>query len=264
VLINQGPGSVKVTGIAASGGGFTLQPVSLPAVLASGANLSLNATFAPTAAQSASGTITVTSDATDNPLSVGLSGQGTALTKLLSANPGQVNFGNVFLGKSNSVTVNLANMGNAAVTISGISGAGAGFSVAGTSTGTTIAPGQSANLSVTFAPSVAGAASDAIAVQSDAPSPVSIGLSGIGIVASAHSVALTWQSEDGAAGYNVYRQDPSGTGFVKINSAMVTAPNYEDLQIQGGATYSYVVTAVSADGIESPQSDPVSATIPSA
>lgn len=262
VLINQGPGSVKIAAISASGNAFTLNPVSLPVVLAAGTNLSVDATFAPTAAQSATGTMTVTSDALNNPLSVAMSGQGAAVDKLLSATPNQISFGNVFLGKSSSANVTLANPGNAAVTISAISVGNSGFSVTGTAPGTTIAPGQTANLSVSFAPIVVGAASSAIAVTSDASNAVSIALNGTGIQVSSHSVLLNWQIEDGVAWYNVYRQDGAGADFVKINSAPIVPASFEDGEVQAGSTYNYVVTAVSADGTESPQSDPVTSTIP--
>ncbi len=265
VVINQGPGAVQITAASASGSGFTLQPPTLPMSLAAGASASLSATFAPTAAQAASGSIAITSNAADSSLSIALSGQGTAVSKVLAATPNQVSFGNVLLGQSSSATVALANQGNAAVTISGISGAGNGFVIGGM-TGTTLAPGQSTNMSVTFTPSVAGTASDTLAVNSDAMSPVAIGLSGIGVVVSGHTVALTWQTEDGngdaVTGYNVYRQDSADGQFVKINSAPLAAVTFEDSNTASGNTYAYAVTAVNADGVEGPQSDPAFATIP--
>jgi fibronectin type 3 domain-containing protein len=50
--------------------------------------------------------------------------------------------------------------------------------------------------------------------------------------------------------------------YGKINSAPVVLMEYTDTKIQSGQTYTYAVTAVDADNVESDYSDPVLATIP--
>jgi fibronectin type 3 domain-containing protein len=62
-------------------------------------------------------------------------------------------------------------------------------------------------------------------------------------------------------GYNVYRVLANGT-YAKINSAPVVLTDYTDTQVQSGQTYTYVVTAVDANNVESDYSDLVLATIP--
>jgi fibronectin type 3 domain-containing protein len=91
---------------------------------------------------------------------------------------------------------------------------------------------------------------------------VAIALAGSGGQLSSHTVALNWDpSTSDVVGYYVYRAMADGT-YAKINSAPVVLTDYTDTNIQSGQTYTYVVTAVDADNVESDYSDPVLATIP--
>jgi carboxypeptidase family protein len=79
----------------------------------------------------------------------------------------------------------------------------------------------------------------------------------------AHSVALTWDaSTSTVSGYNVYRSTVSGTGYTKINSALVPTLAYTDATVVSGTTYYYVATAVDSSGNESVYSNEVSAPVP--
>ena len=82
---------------------------------------------------------------------------------------------------------------------------GEGYTVSGIVFPTTIPAGQSAHLSVTFAPQSAGNAAGNIRFVSNAENNPQVAFSGNG---SQHSVTLTWQSPgraDAVVGYNVYR-----------------------------------------------------------
>jgi fibronectin type 3 domain-containing protein len=79
---------------------------------------------------------------------------------------------------------------------------------------------------------------------------------------SSHSVALNWDpSTADVIGYYVYRMMPDGT-YAKINNAPVVPTAFTDTSIQSGQTYTYVVTAVDADNVESDYSGPAVAVIP--
>jgi large repetitive protein len=79
---------------------------------------------------------------------------------------------------------------------------------------------------------------------------------------SSHTVALNWDpSTSDVIGYFVYRLMPDGT-YAKITNAPVVLTAFTDTSIQSGQTYTYVVTAVDADKVESDYSDPAVATIP--
>jgi fibronectin type 3 domain-containing protein len=127
-------------------------------------------------------------------------------------------------------------------------------------------PGQSATLTVTFAPTVAGAVSGAsVKVASNATgSPTTIALSGTGQATASHSVALTWNASptSGISGYNIFRATSSdGYGTTPLNASPVPALTYTDTTVASGQTYFYVVTAVNAGG-NSTHSNEVPASIP--
>jgi uncharacterized repeat protein (TIGR03803 family) len=77
-------------------------------------------------------------------------------------------------------------------------------------------------------------------------------------------VDLSWNpSISSVAGYNVYRSSVSGGPYSKINSSLVAATSYADVNVQPGQTYFYVTTAVNSAGVESAYSNQASAVIPS-
>lgn len=85
------------------------------------------------------------------------------------------------------------------------------------------------------------------------------------VVAAAvqHSVALSWADGDsGITGYNVYRSNQSGSGYIKLNTVLITITTYNDSTVQSGSTYYYVATAVNSSGVESGFSAAAQATIP--
>ncbi len=82
-------------------------------------------------------------------------------------------------------------------------------------------------------------------------------------VQQTHSVALSWNASISAViGYNVYRSTLSGTGYTRMNSALLAVLAYTDTTVQSGTTYYYVTTAVDSTGSESAYSNQVSAVIP--
>ena len=75
-------------------------------------------------------------------------------------------------------------------------------------------------------------------------------------------VDLDWNDngESDLAGYDVYRSTTSGSGYARINTALVTTSNYTDNQVNNGTTYYYVVQAVDNSSNASSNSNQVSAT----
>ncbi|MBN1788387.1 MAG: hypothetical protein JW806_08330 [Sedimentisphaerales bacterium] len=92
------------------------------------------------------------------------------------------------------------------------------------------------------------------AIPPDAPT-------GLAAISSESIISLDWDdnSEPDLAGYNVYRSETSGTGYVQINSTLVTNSDYIDNIISNGVTYYYVVSAVDTALNESDDSTEVSA-----
>jgi fibronectin type 3 domain-containing protein len=80
-----------------------------------------------------------------------------------------------------------------------------------------------------------------------------------------HQVVLSWTaSPDAVAGYNIYRgtNPPGNEGSSPINPGLVAGTTFTDTNVLAGQKLDYVVTAVSATGVESIHSNEVVATVP--
>jgi hypothetical protein len=77
-LTNAGNSSVTISNVVVAGAGFNASGGVLGLILSPGQTAALTATFDPSAAGSATGTIAVTSNATNSPLVIVLSGTGLA------------------------------------------------------------------------------------------------------------------------------------------------------------------------------------------
>jgi hypothetical protein len=229
--------------------------------IAAGQSATFNVVFAPSSAGIASGSISLASDAPNSPLAISASGSGIAQTLSLSANTNSLDFGSVVVGSNSSLSLTLTNTGNASVTISSVLVTGSGFTSSGVGVNTTLAIGQSAALDVTFAPTATGNVAGGITIGSNSGT-TSIALAGSGGQLSTHTVALSWDaSTSDVVGYYVYRALADGT-YAKVNNAPMVLTAFTDTNLQSGQTYTYVVTAITSDNVESDYSDPVVAVIP--
>jgi len=120
---------------------------------------------------------------------VGVTGKGTTPTVTgvaIEISPSSVSFGNVATGQSATKTVTLTNTGTEALSVSGISVAGAGFTASGPHLPISLAVGQSTSISAVFKPTTGAADTGTITVTSNAAgSPSLISLSGTGMTAAA-------------------------------------------------------------------------------
>jgi hypothetical protein len=181
-----------------------------------------------------------------------------------NANTSTINLGNVALGDTKTATITFTNSTNSAVTISNISVSGPGFNASGVPSGTILNPGQTATLSITFAPAATGTQSGSITVTSNSSNPnVTVGLQGTGVPAGDHLAALSWVSGGGSpVGYFIYRSTTSGGPYTRLNAAVDVNMSYTDSAVTAGQSFYYVVTAVGTNNAESPYSNEVLATIP--
>jgi hypothetical protein len=253
--------SATVKQATVTGTGFGLGAIpALPAVISAGQSMTLTVTFSPTKGGSASGSLSVVSDAADGNLTVPLTGNGLAAGQL-AVSPSSLQFGNIAVGaalpKSGTLTA-----GSSSITVSTIDQAATGYSMSGITFPVTIAAGQSVGFTVTFAPQTAGSFPGTIAFVSDATNVPSLSLTGAGTQPVSHSVTLNWNDSQPVTGYNVYRGTTSGGPYsTKLTSALLSTPDYVDTTVQSGATYYYVATAVDANG-ESGYSNQAAAVIP--
>jgi hypothetical protein len=73
---NSGNVSLTVSSVAISGGGFTASGISNGQIITPGQVVAVNVTFAPAATGSLTGSVTIASNASNSPVTVGLSGSG--------------------------------------------------------------------------------------------------------------------------------------------------------------------------------------------
>src|SRR5713226_7317528 len=108
-LSNPGSANLNVSQATVSGSGFGFSGLTLPLTVAPGKSAAFTASFAPTAASSATGSVSLVSNAPTSPTTIPLSGRGVAASLLLTASPTSLSFGNVNVGSSSSKTVTLTN-----------------------------------------------------------------------------------------------------------------------------------------------------------
>jgi hypothetical protein len=264
-LKNAGTASVTVAAWSSSNSAFTLRGLTPPAVLAAGATANCTLVFTPTVIGTFAADTTIASNATDGNLTLAMNGSGIAATRTLAATPTSVNFGNEPVGSANTLSVSLKNTGNSNITISGVSLAATDVVAGGGISGATLAPGQTATLSVTFAPKQTETVSGSFKISSNATgSPTSLALAGAGVAGAGHSVVLDWPASTSSnlSGYNVYRATGLTGAYSKLTAAPVSGVKYTDTSVVSGEAYVYVVTAVDSSGVESPYSRTATAVVP--
>src|SRR5437660_725793 len=262
-LTNTGGTTITVSQANVSGNGFSISGLNVPLTLIAGQSFTFGTTFSPTSAGSVTGTISLTSDASNSTLTISLSGTGTVPGQL-SVSPSTLDFSSVVIGQSKNMAATLSATGSN-VTVSSASASTSEFTLGGVSFPFTITAGQSKAITVTFTPQSSGTASATISFASSASnSPTSESLTGNGTAPPPHNVDLSWaaSSSTDVVGYNVYRATVSGGPFTKINTALNATTAFVDNSVQAGQTYYYVTTAVDGTGLESGYSNQVKTIIP--
>lgn len=170
-VTNQGNAEGKVTAVNVSGTGFQLSDVPfLPATVPVGGSFAFTLTFSATQPGSESGRLRIGDDTFD----LRAMGIGSALTfsyqaGITLANNGTILFSPLPVGKTASVTLVVANRGTAPATLTaiGISGANSPFSLSGLpELPVSIAPDQTLELTIQFAPAALGSLTSALRVDS--------------------------------------------------------------------------------------------------
>jgi hypothetical protein len=259
-LTNTGTVSVTISAATAAGTGYSISGLSAGQVIAAGQNATFSVQFAPTAAGSPSGTITISGSAPASPLAIILSGTATQTQAQLTISPTSVNFNSVAVGSNNPQTITLTNTGNASLTISASSVSGTGYSISGLSVGQIITAGGNATFSAKFTPTAEGTAVGSISISSNAPnSPATIGLTGIGtqplvsatpttgnlgtvVVGSSNSQSIML-SNTGNATLTISQITVTGAGYTVTGLSTATT-----IAALSSVTFDAVFTPVTASG----------------
>ena len=162
-LANNGQTSVTVSEVTASNSEFSMPNLSLPLVLAAGQSVELSVSFTAQELGWTGGTIKSSSNAAGASLLLQVAGTGVS-SETLTASPAVASFGQVAVGARSTLPVVLTNARSWRVTVSALQITGSGFSMTGPALPLTLSAGQSISLTVTFAPSAAGAAGGSLFV----------------------------------------------------------------------------------------------------
>ena len=213
-------------------------------------------TFAPTAAASYGGTITVNADQTSGTNAIAASGMGTAVLTRAIAVSGNLAFGNVPAGATATRTLTIGNNGNSALTVTSLT-CPAAFS--GAFSGT-IAAGASQTVTVTFAPTAPTTYGGIVSVNADQTSGITtLFASGAGT-----SAPVTLSASPGALNYGAIKASGGTLGattpgqrvrVTQSGSEAVTwtaTPSQPWLQITPGSgtgSGSFTVSVTGAAGV---------------
>ena len=192
-LSNEGNATLKVTVIASDASDFFVQngpkpanPIFIPAESSKDVEVS----FSPSAggSQTFNGELAISSDRTDNndPEIVSMTGVGVDQpTPNIQLSTRTLDFGELRLDNSESLSFTITNGGNAALVVSGVVIDNAAFSLASsTSTAFTLTQGQEREFTVNFEPTQVQEYSASLTISSNID-PVSLDLVGEGVTLSA-------------------------------------------------------------------------------
>jgi hypothetical protein len=260
-LTNTGTKYLRILTKSQQGSEFKFGYFPLPITLQPGSTVQLPIVFKPTAVGDVTGTFTLVSTALNSSLSIPVAGTGSPG---LTVSPSKLNFGNVTVGQSATLSATLA-AANGNVTISSDQVTSSEFSIHGLSLPVTILSGHNIQARLRFTPSQSGTGSAKAGYFSNAVvSPAVEQLTGTGVAPSAHTASLTWEETDpSVVGYDIYRGKIHGGPYQKINTALEASTNYTDYTVVAGTTYYYVTTAVDGAGQQSAYSNETKAVIPS-
>lgn len=188
-LTNSGNATLSLNGLTIGGGNatdFVLGGAcTVGNSIAAGSSCTATVSFAPQAIGARSGTLNISTNASNPAVAINLSGTGAAApAPAVSFNPSALDLGSSLVGQASpSKTLTLTNSGTAALSLSSISASPSAFAV-NNSCPATLAPNASCTVTVGFTPSATGAATGTLTVMdSAAGSPHSVALSGTGAVA---------------------------------------------------------------------------------
>jgi len=222
--------SLSISSITASAG-FTVTggTCSNSTTLAGGGNCTVLVAFAPTASGAQTGTLTLTANTNNSPLTVALSGTGTAQVVL---SPSGINFGSIALNTTSATKqLTLTNSQSTSLTISSVLFGGPFALDTSATTPTTcqlpsgtLAAGASCVIGVVFQPTAVGATSGGqiTVIDSAANSPQFTALSGAGIS------PVTLSSGTLAFG-NVQAGTTSATKTVTVTNNQTVSLNFSSI-----------------------------------
>ncbi len=229
-VVNEGTAPLTISQITSSNTAFAETDNCVGTLSAGGASCTINVTFTPTAVGTASGTLSITDNASGSPQTIKVTGTGVTAATAVTLTPTSLTFGNQTVGTTSSPqTITITNTGSSTLDINSITTTGdfAQTNNCGAFSNV-LNVGQSCTASVTFTPTASGARAGTLSVNDNATgSPQSASLSGTGVavfsMSSPDPSVTSVVSSSGSATFKVSASAPSGfTGSITLSSSFCT------------------------------------------
>jgi hypothetical protein len=230
ILTNTGNAALTITSIVTSAN-FG-QTDNCGGSVAASDSCRIDVTFAPTAAGTLTGTLTITDNSNGvagSTQTVTLSGTGTGPAMSLSA-PGLILGSQSLSMPSAAQAETVTNIGTANLTISTVTIGGTNASdfakSADTCTGATVTPNGTCTVSVTFTPSAVGSRSASLIFTDNAfnsPQTVTLSGTGLGAVVSLSSSSLTFSAQMSGTSSAAQTVTLTNTGYASLAISGITA-----------------------------------------
>jgi hypothetical protein len=184
VLTNTGTTPVALSGIGIDGAEFNTLGNALPKTLAAGQSTTVKVTFTPTASGWVTGQVMFNSNASNPNLALSVRGTGVK-REPVTASPASLSFGQVPVGTTAKLSVNLTNNCKCTQTLSSVQIVDGVFAVTNPALPLTLTGGQTVAMTVTFTPTAAGPNGGSVMI--DGPY-LNLPLSGTGTATTAGGV----------------------------------------------------------------------------
>ena len=179
-VTNVSSHSVNFKSIAASGDYF--QSHTCPPTMKAGENCTITITFTPNEPGTRPGAVTLKDNSPGSPTQT-ISLTGTGETLALGLSPASLNFGNILVGSSASLSATLTNDGSASVDLTGfaVSPADGTYGLTSNNCPATLSVQQTCTLQITFTPPDVFTYKATLSVTNSAGAAASLALSGTGL-----------------------------------------------------------------------------------
>jgi Abnormal spindle-like microcephaly-assoc'd, ASPM-SPD-2-Hydin len=258
-IVNGGDAAANIAAVTVVGAGYSVTNVPpTPATVSAGGSFTFTLVFSPQVSGTASGTLLI--GAVSFPLSSVATGASLTYSSVIGsataslANGGTVVFPNTNLGSTTTIAIVVANSGNTAGTIGGISVTGTGFSLTSLpGLPATVNPGASVRFSIVFTPTTTTTATgtlqiDAFSVSlrgvANQPAPIS----GVVFGSLSANAAPLQQPAVSLALSQPYPLPISGTlTLTFVSNSFADDPNIQFAS--GGRTANFTIPANSVNAV---------------
>ena len=245
-LTNTGTLTLTISSVAVTGTNASdyRQINTCDSSLPSGGKCTITVTFAPTDRGPRTASVTITDNTAGSPQSIALSGTGFFSGPNATLSTNSLTFATQPVRTTSTAqSVTLTNFGTASLSITSINFTGtdpADFARS-TTCGSSLAPGASCTISVTFTPMQGGSRTATLAVADNAPfSPQTVSLKGTGTVVTVSPASLS---------FGVHPVGSSSTQATTLTNAGSTALRITGIVIAGADTDEFSQTNTCGTGV---------------